>query len=161
MSESTENPSDLPSRKRTRSNIWEHFSLTTHNTGDKVVQCNSCSKLYKNLSGTSNLWEHYKQVHQKSDASQSQLDSNGSIIQVHPFTGEKETDITQQILQFFIGAGLPFKVIENDEFRKLLGLLKPRYKMITRRTLQRKIMDEHRIMRTKFHDYFATLTETE
>lgn len=132
---------DESSRKRIRSSIWDNF--TKSREGDDVIaQCNMCSTSYKNPSGTSNLWKHYNSTHKPKDVSQGTIGNNGRLIQVQPMSADVAEKYTAQIAAFVIDASLPFMVVENCEFVKLMKMAIPRYDPPTRKVLKDRIIGQ-------------------
>lgn len=54
---------------------------------------------------------------------------------------DQNTEIDMQVARFFFGSNLPFRVVENKEFSKLMELLRPGYQPPNRKTLAGELLD--------------------
>lgn len=124
-----ENSGAENSRKRQRSYVWDHFEVQILEDGNRQVKCKHCSVSYKNPQGTSNMRKHYEKYHAEVSLSQTTLTNEGRINELLPLVGGAAEKITSQLVSTFVDASLPFSLVENEEFIKLIQILQPRYEV--------------------------------
>ena len=114
-------------RKRKRSGVWQHFSLS----GERAA-CKYCSTVYVYKWGsTGNLWRHMRSEHP------SKLDAAvGSSEGFHaaPYSEESFRDC---LLHWIIAEAMPFTAVEAPSFRTLLRCLKPEAPILSANSLRR------------------------
>lgn len=56
-------------------------------------------------------------------------------------SADQKARIDMQVARFFFGSNLPFRVVENNEFSKLVELLRPGYQPSNRKALAGNLLD--------------------
>lgn len=131
------------SRKKSRSEIWLHWTQSRNSENEKIVKCNYCDTSYTNVSGTSNLWRHYNNTHKYSRFSQTTLSSGGTLSHPTPLSVEENESVTKLLMAAIIDASLALSFVENSFFSKFVAKLNPRYKIPSRRVLTSRIKSEY------------------
>lgn len=77
-------------------------------------------------------------------------------------SADQKARIDMQVARFFFGSNLPFRVVENNEFSKLVELLRPGYQPPNRKALAGDLLDTvHEViqsMKAEITDDRSTLT---
>lgn len=125
-----------------RSNLKQHISRTHSSKISKFEEtCNENirGKTKRFYSGSSN-----ESVFSPPDAKKTrQLTIDQSFACLAKGSGASQSAVDQGIVDLFIENMLPFHVVESSSFKKLIQLLNPSKKSISRRTLGRRVVNSH------------------
>ncbi len=127
--------------KKYKSTMWERFQSGKNPDGTRITS-------YINPQGTSNLWKQNRKFHGSSNSSQTILTSSGKVQEIQPHNEDASEKITKQIVATIVDAVLTFITVKNREFVKLLILLQPLYRPVSRQKIQRRILEDFKIQQT-------------
>jgi len=135
-----------------RALIWQHFTEVkgTEESGAEAA-CNYCGTVYKadsRINGTSNMKAHLSKCSKyehselnKPDLKQSELSlqpvsSDQAVSDLKPWKYE-EMACRKALAQMIIACELPFRVVENEKFKRLCHALQARFYVPSRFTIAR------------------------
>ena len=132
-----------PRIKLTSSPIWEYCTKIVENN-ESFLLCNLCTSKFKYCGSPTTFKQHLIRGHgltfstnkiitdinQLSDKSYVLTSDDKEIVKKN-----KSSVITTCLLMFIITACLPFRILENDYFKRLMFMLCPSYKLQTRQTV--------------------------
>lgn len=128
--------------------MWEHFKEVPGigENGKKKAKCNYCPQLIV-ISGTSGMWNHlgrcakYNSGYTQGTQSRKRrkIVKKGQVVSSPSYSKFDQEACRAQLVRTFVCAELPFRFVENEEFRKLLIILQPRFDIPSRYTLRRDI----------------------
>ena len=130
-------------KNKTSSPIWEYCTKIVENN-ENFLLCNLCTSKFKYCGSPTTFKQHLIRGHgltfstnkiitdinQLSDKSYVLTSDDKEIVKKN-----KSSVITTCLLMFIITACLPFRILENDYFKRLIFMLCPSYKLQTRQTV--------------------------
>ena len=148
------------SSKRPRSSVWTYFKKVDD---DQNAACQLCKTKLTYCKNTSNLLKHLQTKHhkeytecleeRKANESQKKAKKNTNsstpvqtipsmVLQSHPYSSDstKKKKIDEAVIEFICKDMQPTSVVEDTGFKKLVGILDPRYQIPSRRTITREIL---------------------
>ncbi|KAK3106359.1 hypothetical protein FSP39_018462 [Pinctada imbricata] len=142
---------ELVENKKAKASVWGHFKLIKEGEiiKENAALCNICSQEVKYAGGTSNLSAHVRRHHPDIDKESRKPDSEKAPVELvfksktpinpptissyisgqtkYPSKSARAVSITNQIGRFLVKDLTPYSLVENEDFRKLICLLDPRY----------------------------------
>jgi hypothetical protein len=142
-----ESPSQSEGKKRkTRSPMWNHFTVVPGKL--KRASCNYCGQLIMYKDGTSGMKNHLSRCNDYDGNTQvtqakkrRKINAQGQAVSSPSYNKFDQVACRAQLVRTFVCAELPFRFVENEEFRKLLLILQPRFDIPSRSTLRRDIWE--------------------
>ena len=141
---------DIQGEKKT-SDAWQHFE----SNGDNST-CKYCKKTYSKSTSTTILRRHYEKYHKKKINKTKQTTLQFSTSTPHP--NEIMRDKTSSIIEWIILDLQPFSVVESESFIKLVNKLDPHYRLPSRHTIKRLIINEFEEKRKIISNFFQNST---
>ena len=141
---------DIQGEKKT-SDVWQHFDNNEDNS-----TCKYCKKTYSKNTSTTILRRHYEKNHQKKINKTKQTTLQFSTSTPHP--DEIMRDKTNSIMEWIILDLQPFSVVESESFIKLINKLDPHYRLPSRHTIKRLIIDVFEEKRKIISNFFQNST---
>jgi hypothetical protein len=137
-----ESPSQSEGKKRkTRSPMWNHFTVVPGKL--KRASCNYCGQLIMYKDGTSGMKNHLSRCNDYDGNTQvtqakkrRKINAQGQAVSSPSYNKFDQVACRAQLVRTFVCAELPFRFVENEEFRKLLLILQPRFDIPSRSTLR-------------------------
>ncbi|KAK2408991.1 zinc finger BED domain-containing protein RICESLEEPER [Trifolium repens] len=133
-------------KRKTRSPMWQHFTAVPGKV--KQAQCNYCDTLIMYKDGTSGMRNHLKRCDDydgNTEVTQPKkrrkINAQGQVVSSPSVCKFDQAACRAQLVRTFVCAELPFRFVENEEFRKLLLILQPRFDIPSRSTLRRDIWE--------------------
>lgn len=112
-------------------------------------------------SSTSSLHQIMPQCSSSSSSIQLQqvtLEESYGMIASYQQGGKRHSVITNHIIHVICNADLPFSLVENKAFINMFKTLSPQYKVPTRKTIKKYIMEKYDVAKERFKAKFANLT---
>src|SRR5215213_4196987 len=150
QTEPANSDNDTQVRKKT-SDIWQHF-----NSDKNHSICKYCKKTYSKSTSTTILRRHYEKYHKKKINKTKQTTLQFSTSTSHP--DEIMQDKTSSIIEWIVLDLQPFSVVESESFIKLINKLDPHYRLPSRHTIKRLIINEFEERRKVIINLFQNST---
>ncbi|WVY97701.1 hypothetical protein V8G54_029852 [Vigna mungo] len=149
---------------KVRSDIWGHFTKQEPYS-EKKAKCNYCGDLIKYLIGTSGMRNHLARCKENPNREafkrQKFLSSSIEVSVSHSPTISKfdQNASRMKLVKMFVKSELPFRFVENEDFRDLLWSLQPRFEVPSRTTLRREIWKLYEEEKTKLKMFLSKQCE--
>ena len=126
-------------KRANQSSVWEHMDKI----GNGKVQCRLCPKqlTYAQGGSTTSLRLHLRSLHPtvldanlEQQPAQRPLSAFGLGPQ-RPCNDSRQEKITSQLVKCLVANMLPLSLVDNAEFRELMSLMEPNYKVPCRQTV--------------------------
>jgi hypothetical protein len=132
------------SRKKGNSEIWKHFEKAADYETSKKVDCIHCNKSYVCRDGTTgNMWRHVKNAHPRKLGVPVLADGPidrflSGVPENVPYSLEAFKEV---LVNWIVKKGLPFTVVEDDDFHAMIRMLRSGTKVPSANTIKNRIMD--------------------
>ncbi|WVZ16903.1 hypothetical protein V8G54_009885 [Vigna mungo] len=129
-----------------RSDVWGHFAKQNPYS-EKKAKCNYCGDLIKYLARTSGMRNHLarcKENPNREAFKRQKLLSSSTEVSVSPSPTISKFDQNasrMKLVKMFVKSELPFRFVENEDFRDLLWSLQPRFEVPSCTTLRHEIWE--------------------
>jgi len=130
-----------------RSNVWGHFTKQKPYS-EKKAKCNYCADLIKYLAGTNGMGNHFIRCkenpnreafkRQKLSSSTKKEASVGPSPTISKF---EQNASRMKLVKVFVKSELPFRFMEDEDFRDFVRSLQPRFEVSSRTTLRREMWE--------------------
>ncbi|KAK2369706.1 zinc finger BED domain-containing protein DAYSLEEPER [Trifolium repens] len=133
-------------KRKTQSHMWNHFTVVPGKL--KKEKCNYYGKLMMYKDGTSGMRNHLSicdsydgntQVTQ--EKKRRKINAQGQAISSPSYNKFGQVACRAQLVRTFMCAELPFRFVENEEFRKLFLILQPCFDIPSRSILRHDIWE--------------------
>jgi hypothetical protein len=137
-------------RKRPKKSwVYGHFAEEVESDGRVICCVNGCGRSYAGGTSTTTLATHLKTIHKlvedgsiPGDIGQKTFSKNGSRLISHNILDKaKQEHILSALVRWIVDNKIPFSVVENASFLRLLKQLNPLFSAPSRRTIGRGIED--------------------
>ncbi|BAT75035.1 hypothetical protein VIGAN_01283100, partial [Vigna angularis var. angularis] len=114
-----------------RSDVWGHFTKQEPYS-EKKAKCNYCGDLIKYSGGTSGMRNHFKRCKENPNREafkRQKLLSSTTEVSVSPSPTISKFDQNasrMKLVKMFVKSELPFRFVENEDFRDFVWSLQPR-----------------------------------
>src|SRR2546421_5134073 len=133
---STENQEPNPKRRKISHPLWHHFEQSSDG---KYVYCNLCRSRYGKKTGISTIKRHFEK-HHKGEYKQHQSKLSFGQIEHYGVRDERKVKrLNGLLLRWIICDQQAFSVVDDKDFRTLILVLDPRFKLPTRQTISNHI----------------------
>ena len=165
-SKSSSNAEGTPN-KSTTSEAWEHFIQLSSDPLHPRSKCRYCGKEYKCgfNKGTSNLLGHIRERCLKYPG-RARVDKKQKTLSYQPVKiGEPCSLVSatysveacrEAIAKFIIKDEMSFRVVEGEGFREMLGVFENRFKVPSRTTIARDILQLYKKTKKDLTDFFVS-----
>ena len=131
-----DNVTSRPKPNKKNSDVWNHFDVI-----EERSKCKYCTKSYSKNTSTSILWRHYYKEHDKKSGSKTKQSLlQFPIITPHPDNIMHEK--TESLIEWIVLDLQPFSVVESESFIKMVNKLDPHYRLSSRHTIKRSIIQK-------------------
>ena len=146
------NPDDDTQVGKKTSDIWQHFDSEENHS-----ICKYCKKTYAKSTSTTILRRHYEKHHERriNKAKQTTLQFSTTLT---PHPNEIMHEKTGSIVEWIVLDLQPFSVVESESFIRLINKLDPHYRLPSRHTIKRLIIDEFEERRKVIINFFQNST---
>lgn len=159
--QTTENSEASSPKKRKRksqeprSDVWREFTLAKNKLS---CSCNHCGTVYKchaSKNGTSTLRQHLVRCPRKPKASgqQTELSLQAGYGEVATWKYDAKL-ICDALTRMIIECELPFRLVEHPRFKEFVAALNPRWKVPSRPTVRKNILDLYEEVKKKLKKIF-------
>lgn len=134
--------SDDSAKKRKKGNntqksiIWSHVRKIKEGNKEKLV-CNHCTKSYVFFGSTTNMRSHLIEEHNIDEQYESE-----DVEDDDPRPSNRYKQLHIQLLRFIISGFLPFRIVENLQFKLFVKRLRSDYKLPSRKYLSSTLLNE-------------------
>ena len=137
--------------------MWKFFykEYDDQNTIKSLI-CSLCKTRYKASNSPGTLATHLRTKHkEKAELVQATLDKFAP----KPYSKQDQRykELTDSIVDFIICCQLPFAIVDNLYFIKMLNLFDKKYQVPCRQTIKNEIMKRHKSMEEKIKEELATI----
>ncbi|CAG8579081.1 2591_t:CDS:2, partial [Scutellospora calospora] len=123
--------------------VWEFFSEEKNEDQEVVaIVCNICKKKWKPGNTTGTFAIHLNNKHHRNISLKQQTLLRFATTPYTPKEAKRTNEITKSIVDFIVCYQLPFTVVDNKYFRKMVSVLDPRYRVLCRQILSNEIMSQ-------------------
>uniref|UniRef100_A0A7N2MT18 BED-type domain-containing protein n=1 Tax=Quercus lobata TaxID=97700 RepID=A0A7N2MT18_QUELO len=150
----TSAPPNSSKKRKSTSDVWNHFIKETDQNGKVQAKCKHCGKCFSGLSkdGTTHLKNHLnsskcKRSQKETGGSENPTVTNGNFV----FDEERSgLDLVRMIIK----NGYPLNMVEHEEFIIFMKNLQPTFKLPSQDTLKDKILRFYREEKEKLRKQF-------
>ena len=150
----TSAPPNSSKKRKSTSDVWNHFIKETDKNGMVWVKCKHCGKRFSGSSkdGTTNLKNHLnsskcRRSQKETGGLENPTDTNGNFV----FDEERSgLDLVRMIIK----NGYPLNMVELECFKILMKNLQPAFKLPSQDTLKNKILCFYREEKEKLRRQF-------
>ena len=150
----TSAPPNSSKKRKSTSDVWNHFIKETDQNGMIWAKCQHCGKRFSGLSkdGTTHLKNHLnsskcKRSQQETGGLENPTVTNGNFV----FDEERSgLDLVRMIIK----DGYPLNMVEHEYFKILMKNLQPAFKLPSQDTLKDKILCFYREEKEKLRKQF-------
>jgi zinc finger BED domain-containing protein 1 (E3 SUMO-protein ligase ZBED1) len=122
--------------------IWDHYDKIIEGNITKL-KCKACGKSYNWHGSTTNMKAHVKDAHGTNiDVDCGDESESNTIDQESARKKKKFEAIDQQLLKAIISTNNPFRMVEDDQIKKLFWMLNPSYKLPNRKKLSGQLLSK-------------------
>ncbi|CAG8523104.1 28671_t:CDS:1, partial [Gigaspora margarita] len=130
---------------RVKSDVWKYVDEETR-------KCSQCPMQFKPATATTSIRTHLQQKHNLL------LQKEKLDLIIKKYSAEIQAEKTQAIFEWIILALKPFKVIEEKAFRNMIQRLDPFYKIPSRKTIQKLVINQFEYQRNLIKNYFSQIS---
>ena len=130
-----------------RSDVWGHFTKQNPYS-EKKAKCNYCGDLIKYLAGTCGMRNHLircKENPNREAFKRKKLSSStpeGASVGPSPTISKFDQNASRmKLVKMFVKSELPFRFVEDEDFRDFVRSLQPRFEVPSRTTLRREMWE--------------------
>ncbi|GMY32600.1 zinc finger BED domain-containing protein RICESLEEPER 2-like [Fagus crenata] len=156
-----------PKRRRSTSDVWDHFNARIKINGRDRATCKHCRKDFSASSknGTTNLKNHLSRCSaRKNGESYKEIISfnetddleNQTVINGNPVFDEERSGL--DMVRMIIKHGYPLNMVEHEYFKNFVKNLQPRFKLHSQDTLKADILRVYREEKEKVCKHFDMLS---
>ncbi|KAF3965544.1 hypothetical protein CMV_010275 [Castanea mollissima] len=150
----TSAPPNSSTKRKSRSDVWDHFIKERDQKGRDRAKCTRCGKSFsgRGIDGTTHLRNHWdsskcKRSQKETGGLENPTVSNGNFV-----FNEKRSGL--DLVRMIIKDGYPLNMVEHENFKILLKNLQPAFKLPSQDTLKDMILCFYREEKEKLRKQF-------
>ena len=150
----TSAPPNFSKKRKSRSDVWNHFIKETDQNGVVRAKCKHCGKPFSGSSkdGTTHLKNHLSSSKCKRSQKETGGLENPTVINGNFVFDEERSGL--DLVRMIIKDGYPMNMVEHECFKILMKNLQPAFKLPTQDTLKDTILCLYREEKEKLRKQF-------
>ncbi|XP_065624330.1 uncharacterized protein LOC112032979 isoform X2 [Quercus suber] len=150
----TSAPPNSSKKRKSTSDVWNHFIKETYQNGMVWAKCKHCGKCFSGSSkdGTTHLKNHLKSSKCKRSQKETGGLENPTVTNGKFLFDEERSGL--DLVRMIIKNGYPLNMVEHEDFKILMNNLQPAFKLPSQDTLKDKVLCFYREEKEKLHKQF-------